>query len=158
MRSDPEKGAALTGTDRSEGGERHVLVVDDNAAIRCILGRLLHLHRFTALDATSIAEAMASAEQHHVRAIILDLNLGEESGVELLARLRQHPRYAAVPIVILTAQAGLREDDEALITRHHAHVFYKPQRLSTIVEHLARHVAATDQSRRIPVSKMEIPM
>jgi CheY-like chemotaxis protein len=139
MSSNPEKAAlTLTGMDSSEGHERHVLVIDDNAAIRRVLGRLLHLYRFTALEATSIAEAMASVEQHHLRAIILDLNLGEQSGVDLLARLRQNPRCVAVPILILTGRTVLRDDEEALIRRNHAYVFYKPQPLSTLVEHLAR--------------------
>jgi CheY-like chemotaxis protein len=81
---------------------------------------------------------MASAEQHHLRAIILDLHLGQQSGVDLLARLRQIPRYVAIPILILTGQTVLCDDDEALIRRSHAHVFYKPQPLSALVEQLAR--------------------
>lgn len=122
--------------DLSEGRERHVLVVDDNPAIRHVLGRLLHLHRFKALEATSFAEAMASADQHDLRAGILDLNLGEQSGVDVLARLRENPRYAAIPILILTGQAVLAESDLASIRRNHGHVFYKPQSLSAVVEFL----------------------
>jgi CheY-like chemotaxis protein len=127
----------MTGMQSAEG-RGHVLVIDDNAGIRRVLGRLLHLYRFTALEATSISEAMASAEQHHLRAIILDLHLGEQSGVDLLARLRQNPRCVATPIVILTGQTVLRDDDEALIRRSQAHVFHKPLPLSTVVEHLTR--------------------
>jgi len=143
----PDRAALTsTGTDNSAGRERHVLVIDDDAGIRRMLGRLLHLHGFTALEATSIAEAMASAERHYLRAIILDLHLGEQSGLDLLATLRRNPRCAAIPVLILTGQTMLREEDVALISRSHAHVFYKPLPLNTLVEHVGRLARADDRT------------
>lgn len=125
-------------TGEKEPPLRHVLVVDDNAGIRRLLGRLLRLHRFTALEASSIAEATFSAERHAVSAVILDLHLGAQNGLDLLERLRQDPRHAETPVVILTGAQSMSHETEALIRRSNAQVFHKPISLGLLVEHIAR--------------------
>lgn len=37
--------------------------------------------------------------------VLLDMNLPESSGIELLGRLRAHPRHASAPVLALTAHA-----------------------------------------------------
>ena len=67
--------------------ERNVLVVDDNPGIRRMLTRALGLNRYRAVEASSIAEAVAFADDHSLSAVILDLHLGTQNGLELLAML-----------------------------------------------------------------------
>ena len=134
----------VAGTPASDPGERFVLVVDDNPGIRRLLTRALGLGRFRAIEASSIAEAVAFADEHSLSAVILDLNLGKQSGLELLAMLRVDPRHRATPVLILTGCGTVTDEQEALIQRNAAHLFYKPQPLNDLVAHVGR-LAAQEQ-------------
>jgi DNA-binding response OmpR family regulator len=119
-------------------GERYVLVVDDNPGIRKMLSRALGLRHFRPVEASSIAEAVDFADNHSLSAIILDLHLGQQSGLELLAMLRVHPRHRATPVLILTGSGVVTNDQAAQIQRNSAHLFYKPQPLGDLVAHIGR--------------------
>ena len=114
-----------------------VLVVDDDEAIQRALSGLLRRQGFAAVTANTVAQAVTAAEQQPVDAVILDLGLrGSESGLDFLAWLRGCPQYERIPILILTGAIELQKADEALIRRHRAHMFHKPQPIGTLVEHL----------------------
>jgi CheY-like chemotaxis protein len=135
--------------------DRYVLVVDDNPGIRRMLTRALGLNRYRAVEAGSIAEAVAFADQHALSAVILDLHLGTQSGLELLAMLRVNPRHRTTPVLILTGSGAVTNDQEALIQRNAAHLFYKPQPLSDLMVHIGRLASAraqTDVAVRAAVS------
>jgi CheY-like chemotaxis protein len=138
-------GACLAEADAS-AEERYVLVVDDNPGIRRMLTRGLGLNRYRAVEASSIAEAVAFADNHSLSAVILDLHLGTQNGLELLAMLRVNPRHRATPVLILTGSGAVTDDQEALIQRNAAHLFYKPQPLSDLVAHIGRLASARDQT------------
>jgi two-component system KDP operon response regulator KdpE len=122
-----------------------VLVVDDEPAIQRALDRMLRLHGFSAVVATTIRDAVSRAETSPLTAVILDLGLkGTESGLDFLAWLRQHPAHGQTPVLILTGQARIAEDEEVLIRRHRAYVFYKPTPFAELAEYLKR---LTDPAR-----------
>lgn len=122
--------------------DRYVLVVDDNPGIRRMLTRALGLTQFRAVEAASIAEAVAFADEHPLSAVILDLHLGTQNGLELLAMLRVNPRHRSTPVLILTGSGAVTSDQQALIQRNAAHLFYKPQPLGDLMDHLGRLAAA----------------
>lgn len=124
--------------------ERYVLVVDDNPGIRKMLSRALGLGRFRAVEASSIAEAVAFADNHSLSAVILDLHLGQQCGLELLAMLRVTSRHRATPVLILTGSGVVTNDQEAQIQRNAAHLFYKPQPLGDLVAHIGRLAQAQE--------------
>ena len=126
--------------------DRYVLVVDDNPGIRRMLTRALGRNQFRAVEAESIAEAVAFADHHALSAVILDLHLGTQCGLELLAMLRVNPRHRATPVLILTGSGAVTDDQEALIQRNAAHLFYKPQPLGDLMDHLGRLATARHQA------------
>jgi two-component system, OmpR family, response regulator len=84
---------------------KHVLVVDDDAAMRDVVGSYLEKHNFrVSLVADGRAMKRALVGQP-VDLVILDLNLAEEDGLELM---RDLPKQADVPIIVLT---GHRRDE-----------------------------------------------
>ena len=134
---------------RASADDRYVLVVDDNPGIRRMLSRALGLHRFRAVEASSIAEAVAFSDTHSLSAVILDLHLGSQCGLELLAMLRVDPRHRATPVLILTGSGVVTNDEEAQIRRNSAHLFYKPQPLNDLVEHIGRLATAREQNASV---------
>ena len=121
-----------------------VLIVDDDGGIRQALARLLQQHGFPVTVAASLAEARAAAHQQRVDAVILDLGLGAESGLDLLIWLRAQPGHATTPVLILTGTTTLTQDEEARIRENSAYVFYKPQSLLALVEYVRRLTGSSE--------------
>lgn len=77
-----------------------LLVVDDDPEMRGMLTAYLRRNGFAAIEAATGAEAEAEFARARIDLILLDVMLGDESGLEVCARLRaEHD----VPIVMLSA-------------------------------------------------------
>jgi len=121
---------------------KSVLVLDDDPSVHRFLERLLRLHGFKPRLASTVPETVAVAESTQIAAFILDVQLrGSESGLDVLAWLRAHPRYASVPVLMLTGLSRLSEDEEAIIQKDHAYLFYKPEKLHLLIDQLKRLVS-----------------
>jgi len=124
-----------------------VLVVEDELAVQTTLCATLTLMGFKAYPADTVENALKVLGREHVDAVCLDVRLPdpkglERSGLTLLAFLRATAEYAHVPVLIFTGNP-LSPDDEELARRNDAHVFYKPQRYSVLIEHLNRLLEST---------------
>jgi two-component system, OmpR family, KDP operon response regulator KdpE len=80
-------------------GDR-VLVVDDEPSILRVVAANLRARGYEALTAASGDAALAVIEAHQPDCIVLDLDLPDVGGLEVLRRLRA---WTTTPVVILTA-------------------------------------------------------
>jgi DNA-binding response OmpR family regulator len=124
-----------------------VLVVEDDQAIQTTLCATLTLMGFKTLSASSVDEALKTLGTDRVDAVSLDVRLPdpkglERSGLSLLAFMRATPEYVHVPVLIFTG-VPLSLEDEELVRRNDADVFYKPQPYSLLVAHLTRLLSGT---------------
>ena len=120
-------------------GKPIVVVIGDDPSVQRVLGRLLRLHRFVSLHASSTGELLGVVEHHEVDAFVVDLNLkGTESGLDVLAWLRLQPQYVHTPVLLITGLTEVSAGDEELIRQHRASVLYKVQTLMPVVEYLER--------------------
>ena len=103
-----------------------VLIVDDEPDIRRIaklgLGRVGGME---VVEATNGTEALARAKEHQFDAVLLDVMMPVLDGPSTLARLREDPATAGIPVVFLTAKAIAAEVDR-LKSRGAAGVLTKP--------------------------------
>ncbi len=91
---------------------RKILVVDDNADAAAILRNTLEAHGYAVAVADSGAAALAmAADQPQPDAILLDIMMPEMSGLEVLQRLKEAPRTARIPVILVTAKA---QDEDLL--------------------------------------------
>ena len=67
----------------------------------------------TLISAMQGRQGLELARSHRPQAIILDLHLPDMSGGEVLARLREDPERASIPVVILSADATPGQIDAA---------------------------------------------
>jgi DNA-binding NarL/FixJ family response regulator len=80
-----------------------ILLVDDHAIVRAGLRRLLAMVSDAEIfEAATGRESLALARNHRLDLIVLDLNLPELGGIELLVRLRQN---GGAPILVLSMHA-----------------------------------------------------
>ena len=81
-----------------------VLVVEDEPDIRDLLTFHLEREGYQVVTCRSGLDALRQATAGAPDLVLLDLMLPEMDGLEVCRRLRQEPRTAALPLVILTAK------------------------------------------------------
>jgi two-component system, OmpR family, phosphate regulon response regulator OmpR len=85
-----------------DGGELHLLVVDDDERLRALLQRYLREQGFRVTTAGDAAEARARLSGLDFDLVVLDVMMPGEDGVALTRSLRAASR---IPILLLTAMA-----------------------------------------------------
>jgi DNA-binding response OmpR family regulator len=91
------------------GMGQKILFVDDEEDWRSVVSLSLQSAGFDVVTAKDATDGLAQAEGVDLGLIILDLNLGGESGMMLLKFLRMN--HPGVPIMIYT---GTEHDDQAI--------------------------------------------
>jgi CheY-like chemotaxis protein len=90
----------------------NALIVDDEPHVVVLFRALLkELGVATVWDASGAADALEQASAHNPQVVLLDLNLPQTDGLQVLEQLRT--RHPAMPVVIVTAQSTLRTLDRA---------------------------------------------
>jgi DNA-binding response OmpR family regulator len=90
----------------------HILIADDEPSVCLILERTLLRQGYKLEVATDGETALRVLRQNHFDLILLDLNLGDMSGLSLLKAARQQDED--VVVIILTGQGSLQSAVEAL--------------------------------------------
>jgi two-component system, chemotaxis family, chemotaxis protein CheY len=86
-------------------GMLKTLVVDDSPTIRrMVIASLREVCEGGFLEAASGLEAIEQLALGPVALIVLDLNMPDMHGLEVLSFVRSHQRYRSVPIVVLTTR------------------------------------------------------
>src|ERR1035441_122037 len=94
-----------------------VLIVDDSAAIRKILQRVL---RQTDIPIGDVYEAGDGVEGlkmlnlHTVHLILSDINMPNMDGLQFLAQVKQNDKWKSVPFVMVTTEGGQGKVIEAV--------------------------------------------
>ncbi|MFJ3006043.1 response regulator [Pseudomonas fluorescens] len=80
-----------------------LLIVDDNVATRYALRRRLERHGYEVLEAGTGSEGLALIESEPLEALILDVNLPDMSGFDIVRILRADARTALLPVIHVSA-------------------------------------------------------
>ncbi len=83
-----------------------VLAVDDEVEILDLVSRALGTRDIDVVRATRGGEVLAMLEQHAPDVVLLDAMLPEVQGFELCERIKKSPRYAHIPVLIVSAMAS----------------------------------------------------
>jgi two-component system chemotaxis response regulator CheY len=91
------------------------LIVDDSRAMRAVIGKMVG---DMGLDTTFAANGRDALEQLAASGCpdfaLLDWNMPEMNGFELLVALRADPRYASLPVVMVTTETEMSQVVKAL--------------------------------------------
>jgi two-component system, chemotaxis family, chemotaxis protein CheY len=97
--------------------ESDVLVVDDSAAIRKILQRVLRQTGMairTIHEAGDGEEALALLKAQRVNLVLTDINMPKMDGLQLLAAIKAVPDWRDLPVVMITTEGGETKVGEAV--------------------------------------------
>jgi DNA-binding response OmpR family regulator len=120
-----------------------VLIVDDEADVRSLLGATLLRAGYRVQEAASGATAIRLAQQQLPALLLMDVRMPGADGLETLRQLRAMPATRGVPVIMLTASPGAREESWAL-TRELAisQVLQKPCPADVLVAVIADVIGA----------------
>jgi two-component system alkaline phosphatase synthesis response regulator PhoP len=80
-----------------------ILVVDDEPDLVSTIKTRLEWRKFSVETASNGRQGLELAEQIKPDLILLDCNMPEMSGLQMLERLRQNKKLRKVPVIMLTA-------------------------------------------------------
>ncbi len=94
---------------------RTILVVDDSPTIRKMVRAALgSLTDVGFIEAASGLQAIETLAIHPVRMVVLDLNMPDMHGLDVLRFLRSHRQYRDLPVMVLTTRSDDRSREEVL--------------------------------------------
>ncbi len=85
--------------------QANVLIVDDDPDFSAVASTLVELEGLAASHATNTEEALELCQSQEFDVVLLDLQLGAESGLEVLRDIRQ--RWPDLPVIVITAHGSL---------------------------------------------------
>ncbi|MCC6174333.1 MAG: response regulator [Chloroflexi bacterium] len=86
-----------------------ILFVDDEEQIRRLLSSFLTRRGYAVTTAVDGQEALNLLESERPDLVITDVNMPNVDGVELTRRLRAHPQFGSLPIIMLSAKVQTDE-------------------------------------------------
>jgi signal transduction histidine kinase/DNA-binding response OmpR family regulator len=91
-----------------------VLVVEDDAATREMLQRMLEREGFATAVAVDGRDGLARVAEHRPSLILLDLLMPQMNGFEFLSQLQARPDWRSIPVVVVTAKDLTAEEHARL--------------------------------------------
>lgn len=114
-----------------------ILIVDDYAPNHRLMSFVLEQHGYAVQAVIDGRQALDSLEYTHVDLVLTDLTMPKMDGLELTRILRADPRFAALPIIIVTAST--REQDHVRASGVGVNAFLtKPVDSEDLVAEVAR--------------------
>ncbi len=90
------------------------LVIDDSRAMRTILTRILNGLGFDVAQAADGVEALAQLRRQLPAVALVDWNMPNMNGLELVLAIRRQKAYGAVKLMMVTTESELHQTARAL--------------------------------------------
>jgi len=85
---------------------RKVLVVDDEADVRRFITAVLEKRGYETVTAEDGREAFEAAKREKPEAIILDLQMPNQTGTDFFRKLSKDEDLAEIPVIVVSGLAG----------------------------------------------------
>lgn len=83
-----------------------ILAVDDSPSMRKMVAFTLSGAGYRVVEAVDGLDALDKAEAQNIDLVLADQNMPRLDGIGLTKKLREHPRFKNVPILILTTESS----------------------------------------------------
>lgn len=117
----------------SETVRKTVLIVEDNELNMKLFNDLLQAHGIETVRTRSGVEALGLTRSHRPDLILMDIQLPEVSGIDIIKVLKEDEETAAIPIIAITAFA-MKGDEERIRESGCEGYLSKPISVATFVK------------------------
>jgi DNA-binding response OmpR family regulator len=87
-----------------------VLIIDDEPGIAELVSWCLDSVGVKVILASGLQSALQMGRDHDIGLVLLDFDLGDEDGLDILPRLKDDPNFKDVPVVAFTAHDSRRAE------------------------------------------------
>src|SRR5579859_5806803 len=130
-----------------------ILVVEGEGLITRLLQENLGIEEYQAVPILNGEDAVQFALREIPGLIIIDMLLPGVDGYQMIRRLREHPKSAHIPIIVLSAYYSLADKVRALDLGVDSYIT-KPFNTDELMAHARRHLARVQQSSLSPLTHL----
>ena len=94
---------------------RTVLIADDEPSMRLLVHATIESDDYAVVEAADGAEAWAMVQEHQPSLVLLDVQMPERTGIEVLRSIKSDPRLKATKVILLTSKAQESDVEAGLI-------------------------------------------
>jgi two-component system, cell cycle response regulator DivK len=116
-----------------------ILYIEDNPQNMRLVRKMLKIGRYEMIGAEDGLTGLKMAEEEQPELILLDINLPDIDGTEVMARLRKNPETEHIPVIALTANA-MFGDRERFIDAGCDDYVSKPISKNVLLEAVGRYL------------------
>lgn len=128
---------------------RTVLTVDDNEYVRTSIVEFLSLFgAYRVIAAATGASGLAAAASAHPDLILLDINMPDMNGLDVLKRLKEDPETRAIPVIMVTGDDAEATAQKALCG-FAEHYVVKPFDMFLLHARIARIIKGREPRRAV---------
>ncbi|MBW2941042.1 response regulator [Zhongshania aquimaris] len=113
-----------------------VLIVEDNPVNQMLVANTVKRWNMIAITANNGQECLIELQKQHVDIVLMDLQMPTMDGYEASIKIRQHAKYAAIPIIALTANS-IQEDKDRCFSVGMNDFLSKPVSLNVLKEKIS---------------------
>lgn len=115
-----------------------ILVVDDAASIRQVVGIALRGAGYSVIEASDGKEGLAKLNGDKIHLIISDVNMPNMDGITFVKELKKLPAYKFTPVIMLTTESQEAKKQEGQAAGAKAWVVkpFQPQQMLAAVSKL----------------------
>ncbi|HAM53439.1 MAG TPA: two-component system response regulator [Nitrospiraceae bacterium] len=113
-----------------------IMAVDDSASVRMMVNFTLSRLGFEIVEAVNGKDALKKLDKKPVHMLIADVNMPELDGISLVRKVREHPSYRFIPIIILTTESQKAKKQEGKAAGATGWIVkpFKPDQLIAVVK------------------------
>jgi two-component system OmpR family response regulator len=114
-------------------GKHTLLVIEDDKTLCRLLGEILGTAGYTVRFASNRAQINAEVNKSPLPdLLLLDVQLPDADGLKILAKLRSHPKFSDLPVIMMTGRSGAADVMQGLAAGADGYVT-KPFKMSSLV-------------------------
>lgn len=123
--------------------KKRILVVEDEVSLLKLETILLTIKGFEVVGAFNGSMAISKIDSEHFDLVLLDVMLPDIDGFEVCRYIRNSPRTANVPVVMLTAKKSQEDRERGIICGANSYI-NKPFKSSIIIDEITTLLSAQD--------------
>ncbi len=136
----------MSGEATSRAATKPILIVEDNELNMKLLHDVLEAHGYATIETATGEGALGLARQAQPALILLDLQLPDISGLDVVRFLKEHRATRAIPVIAVTAFAMVGDESKAMASGCDAYVA-KPIMLRDFLALVERFIGAAGERR-----------